>query len=154
MTRSRRTFLKAGLVAATVFAVTPVKNAFTRAMFDDGPPVLDDPLAGFSKSAFASYVNSIFQIQATEGSVDVSLVRVDDLPAPTGGECFSLVFRGGSEPLKQDTYAIEHSALGNFQLLLVPGGTSENGACEYTATINRLSPAAYANITVPTRQYH
>jgi hypothetical protein len=50
-----------------------------------------------------------------------------------------LVFRGGSVKLPQDTYTLEHPALGKFQLFLVPGETAENGAKGYVATINRLA---------------
>jgi hypothetical protein len=153
MTKSRRNFLKVGLLA-TAFAALPVKKAFMQSNGGDGPPALDDPLAAYSKSAFASYLNSVFQIHTADGTVDVNLVRIDDLPSRPNGECFSLIFRGGSEALKQDTYELDHAALGTFQLLLVPAGTSENGAQQYAATINRLSAAEYANISVPTRIRH
>ncbi len=61
------------------------------------------------------------------------------MPAPKGGECFSLLFRGGSRELRQDSYTLAHPSLGTFQLLLVPVGTDEYGAQGYLATINRLS---------------
>jgi Domain of unknown function (DUF6916) len=155
MTKSRRKFLQAGLMAA-VFAATPVKNAFTQSSHlrdgsGEAPPLLTDPLANYSKSAFAAYLNSVFQIESTAGVVDVNLIRIDDLPAPARGECFSLLFRGGSRALKQDTYEINHPALGSFELFLVPAAVTNNGACEYVATINRLSSADYANISVPSR---
>ena len=52
----------------------------------------------------------------------------------TGGrESFMLHFRGGDVQLPQDTYTVEHSALGNFRLFLVPSGADENGAQSYVA---------------------
>ena len=61
------------------------------------------------------------------------------MPAPTGGECFTLQFRGGSQALKQETYQLVHPSLGTFSLLLVPTGPDVNGAQGYVATINRLT---------------
>jgi len=142
MTRSRRQFLQTGTLAA-MFAAVPLK-AFAKhgragflGLLDDP----DDPLAYYSKATFVSYVNSVFQIQAASGAVDATLVSVTDMPAPTGGECFSLLFAGGSSALAQNTYAVVHSALGTFQLFLVPAGADSNGAQQCRATINRL-PAA------------
>lgn len=159
MTKSRRKFLKAGFMAALFAAATPLNDVFSKTIkagltnSDDTPPVLDDTLAGYSKSAFVPYVDSIFQVHTGTGTVDLSLTNIEDLPAPSGGECFSLVFRGGTSALTQDTYEIQHAALGTFQLFLVPTGSDQNGVQGYTATINRLSPQDYANISVPSRRH-
>jgi hypothetical protein len=156
MSESRRKFLRAGLCAA-LFAALPLKNAFSQSFKErDGnpgetPSAQTDPLVNYSKSSFVSYLNSIFQIQTAAGVVAVTLAKVDDMPAPRDGECFSLLFRGGSLALKQNTYVVVHPALGTFQLLLVPGGSDRNGAQEYLATINRLSLADFSRVTAPTR---
>jgi hypothetical protein len=142
---------------AALFAAVPFKDVFGQSFKErDGnptetPPVQNDPLGNYSKASFVSYLNSIFQIQSALGVVEVTLAKVDDMPSPKGGECFSLLFRGGSKALKQDTYLLVHPSLGNFQLFLVPGGPDQNGAREYLATINRLSPADLANMTAPSR---
>jgi hypothetical protein len=142
MSNSRRTFVKAGLMAG-LFAAAPVRGAFGKSfkhlpggflLFDD------DPLANYTKSSFVSYLNSVFQIQTGSGNVEVTLTSVDDMPAPQGGECFSLLFVGGSEALAQNTYAVTHPALGSFQLFLVPAGANQNGAQKCVATINRVAP--------------
>ncbi len=73
------------------------------------------------------------------------------MPAPKGGECFTLLFRGGIRALPQDTYMITHPSLGTFALLLVPSGSDQNGAQSYLATLNRLSPADFANLSAPPR---
>jgi len=153
---SRRKFLRTGLLAA-VFAAVPFKQTFAQNWKNrDGnpgetPPTQSDPLGNYSKATFKSYLNSIFQLQTVVGIVAVTLTQVDDMPAPKGGECFSLLFRGGSRALPQNTYTITHSSLGTFALLLVPSGSDQNGAQGYLATINRLSPADFANMSAPSR---
>ena len=156
MTISRRKFVRATILAAT-FAAAPLKTVLGQSWKErDGnpgekPPVQTDPLANYSKAAFVSYLNSIFQIETVSGVVAVTLAKVDDMPAPKGGECFSLLFRGGRATLKQDTYMLVHPSLGSFELFLVPAGSDQNGAREYLATINRLSPADFANMSTPSR---
>ncbi|HYW71902.1 MAG TPA: hypothetical protein VE961_12760 [Pyrinomonadaceae bacterium] len=156
MAVSRRQFVKAGILAAAVSAL-PVKTALGQSWKErdgnpiDNPPPQNDPLANYSKAAFVSYLNSVFQIQTGNGPFDATLTKVDDLTAPDGGEAFSLLFVGGSHALKQDTYFLVHPALGVFQLFLVPAGSDQNGAQRYRAVINRISPAAFANLNAPSR---
>jgi len=144
MPNSRRKFLKAGVLAA-LFAAAPLKNALGQSWKDrDGnpgnnPETQNDPLANYTKATFLSYLNSVFELHTTTGVVEVTLLRVDDMAAPKGGECFTLLFRGGSREQRQDSYTLVHPSLGTFQLLLVPVGTDEYGAQGYLATINRLS---------------
>ena len=144
MPNSRRKFLKAGVLTA-LFAAVPLKDVLGQSWKDrDGnpgnsPETQNDPLANYTKATFLSYLNSVFELHTTKGIVGVTLLRVDDLPAPKGGECFSLLFRGGSRAERQDSYTLVHPSLGTFQLLLVPVGTDEYGAQGYLATINRLS---------------
>lgn len=156
MSNSRRKFLRTGLLAA-LFAAIPLKNVLGQSWKDrDGnpnnnPPVQSDPLALYSKATFKTYLNSIFQLHTFAGILPVTLTEISDLPAPENGECFSLLFRGGSQALRQETYTLVHPSLGTFQLLLVPAGTDQNGAQGYLATINRLSLADAANMTPPSR---
>lgn len=156
MSNSRRIFLRTGLMAA-LFAAVPFKHVFGQSFKErDGNPgetpiTQTDPLGNYSKAAFTSYLNSIFQLQTSFGIVAATLTKIDDMPAPKGGECFTLLFRGGSRALPQATYIITHPALGTFALLLVPAGTDANGAQGYLATLNRLSPADFANLSAPSR---
>ncbi|HEY5839143.1 MAG TPA: hypothetical protein VIT19_08915, partial [Pyrinomonadaceae bacterium] len=92
------------------------------------------------------YINSIFRLHGSR-TVEVMLEKVQDtLPATVtrsgGRESFVLHFRGGDVQLPQDTYTLEHPALGNFKLFVVPGGADKNGAQSYVATVNRLSYAS------------
>jgi len=140
MSNSRRTFVKAGLMAG-LFAAVPVSSlgkGFKHLAGGFLPFDEDDPLANYTKSSFVSYLNSVFQVQTASGNVAVTLTSVDDMPAPSGGECFSLLFVGGSEERAQNTYGVTHPSLGTFQLFLVPAGADENGAQKSVATINRV----------------
>ncbi len=156
MFNSRRKFLRTGLLAA-LFAAVPLKQVLGQSFKErDGNPgetpvTQTDPLGNYSKASFKSYLNSIFQLQTSGGVVQVALAQIDDMPAPKGGECFTLLFRGESRLLPQETYVITHPALGTFALLLVPAGADANGAQGYLATINRLSLADFANLSAPTR---
>lgn len=156
MSITRRGFVKAGLLAAVV-AAFPLRSIVGQSFKErDGdpietPPVQDDVLGNYSRATFRSLLNSIFQLHTTTGIVEVALVSVEDLPAPKGGECFALLFRGGSRPQPQETYTLVHASLGTFQLLLVPGGTDQNGAQSYLATLNRLSLVDMVNLKAPTR---
>jgi hypothetical protein len=93
----------------------------------------------------------VFQLYTDGETVAVTLTRVGDMPSPQGGECFTLLFRGGTRAHTQDTYALSHPALGKFKLFLVPVGTDKYGAQGYLATINRLSPYDAATIAPPTK---
>lgn len=145
MAVSRRIFIKAGTLAAVAAGVflKPGVLALGQDLVDQiGAPAVTDPLANYNQATFAQYVNSIFRLRGP-AVVDVTLTKVEDtLPVKTsragGRESFALFFRGGSVQLPQNTYIVEHAALGTFQLFLVPGGADENGAQAYTAIINRL----------------
>ena len=154
MTTSRRRFLKAGMLAA-VFAAMPIRNVFGQSWKDvDGnqsevPVTQADPLSTYTKATFRSYLKSIFELHTVYGIVAVTLLEVRDMPSAPGGECFSLLFRGGSRPLRQETYVLVHPSLGTFSLLLVPAGSDRNGAQGYLATINRLSYSDLLNNPAP-----
>jgi hypothetical protein len=157
MTDSRRKFLKLGALA-TLFAAIPFKSLLAQGWKDrDGnpantQPAQTDPLANYTEATFRSYLNSVFQLHTTQGIVAVTLLQVDDMTASKGGECFTLLFRGGARAQRQDTYTLVHPSLGTFELLLVPSGSDQNGAQSYVATINRLSFADAANMSPPSRQ--
>src|SRR5581483_158763 len=156
MSTSRRKFLRTGLLA-TMCAAIPLKSILGQSWKDrDGNPgetpvTQSDVLGNYSKATFTSYLNSIFQFQTSFGIVDVTLARIDDMPSPKGGECFTLLFRGGSRELPQGTYTVTHASLGNFALLLVPAGADQNGAHGYVATVNRISAADFASLSAPSR---
>jgi len=157
---SRRTFMRAGTLAA-LFAGVPLATVNVlgqriHASPDESPVDQaarpNDPLANYTKATFVSYINSVFVFRApaVRKDIEVTLLQVKDMTAAPGGECFSLLFRGGGQALEQNTYTVEHPALGTFKLFLVPVGTGDNGAQGYLATINRLSYKAA--MTPPPKQ--
>lgn len=158
MSNSRRKFLKAGLITA-LFAAVPLKNVLGQSWKDrDGNPgdgsaaalQNNDPLANYTKASFVSYLNSIFQLNNGFSVVAVTLLKITDMQAPKGGECFTLLFRGGGgSAWAQSTYTVDHPSLGKFPLFLVPVGPDDNGAQGYLATINRLSYADALTIQAP-----
>jgi len=145
---SRRKFLRASALVGLT-AAFPLQNVLGQSWKDrDGNPMDQnpspaDPLPFYSRSAFSAHLNSIFQLYTGYSTVEVALVEVKDrLPASekavSGRECFSLLFRGGSVALPQNTYWVDHPVLGRFQLFLVPGGSDGKVAQTFVATINRF----------------
>jgi hypothetical protein len=145
MAISRRRFMRAGAIAAIAAGVClkPSLNTLAQDLIGQSSASSTDPLANYTQATFAQYVDSIFRLRGRV-TVDVTLMKVQDtLPAKVsragGRESFALHFRGGDIALPQDTYQVEHAALGSFMLFLVPTGADENGAQGYVAIINRLS---------------
>ncbi len=143
MSITRRSFLKTGALTAVVAAISLRPGL---AALGQEPkvalPVLD-PLSNYTQATFEQYVNSIFTLRR-RNPIELTLTKVEDtLPAKTlrtgGRESFALHFRGGGTALSQDTYVLEHPALGVFKLFLVPVAADQNGAQGYVAVINRLA---------------
>jgi hypothetical protein len=145
MSISRRVFIKMASIAA-IAAGTVGKSALLAFAQGTMQASATDPLAYYTQATFTQYINSIFRLHGFR-TVDVTLEKVEDaLPATVsrtdGRESFLLHFRGGGVQLPQDTYIVEHPALGTFSLFLVPSGADDNGAQSYVATINRLAYTA------------
>jgi hypothetical protein len=111
--------------------------------------VLADPLYNLTSDMFRENLNTKFSFSLGDVKLGLfMLIAVNDLNPPTvrehltnGRECFSLVFQGPRNlPLRQETYTIQQSRLGSFQLLLVPGTSKDAFGPHYEAVINRLFP--------------
>jgi hypothetical protein len=152
MVVSRRSFMKNGtlLILAAGASLGKAKSIFGRDSFDGdvtrpGPQLPNrDKLAALqlTKATFEPYVNTVFRISDGTKVVRSTLVSVADMgPVPdrkqAGRECFVIKFKG-TRPLAQNTYRIEHDALGKFELFLVPAGRDRKGSY-YQAVINRLN---------------
>jgi hypothetical protein len=150
MAVSRRKFLKAGSLVILAAGI-PLKVVAGKSPDPLGTKAL---LAGslgrtdlLTQATLSAQLNTTFRV--AEGSsqvVKIALTEVNDLrtatvkksAAMTGKECFSLIFVGPSQtPLRQNTYAVEHAALGKFSVLLVPVGHKRQGLI-YEAVFNRL----------------
>lgn len=152
---SRRIFLRAGSMLALG---TAASSKFAKVAFGQTPHAgeavvmgfrvpnasMNDPLTFFTKSTFSAQLNTKFRLRQGDATAVVILTAVNDLAPPAasvkgpvvgGRECFSLVFSG--KYLPQDTYTVEHGALGTFKLLLVPSG-KQGRVPQLEAVINRL----------------
>lgn len=93
----------------------------------------------YRHGTYVPLVGSSFDVERREGDI-VSVELVDATALPGRGEAFSLLFRGSSDAtLDQRTYRVEHRALGDFPLFLVPLGPTDDGAQEFEAVVNRLA---------------
>jgi len=153
MSISRRLFIRIGTLAAIAggMSMRPGLVALGQKL---GAPQETSPLSFYTMATFLQYVNSVFILRSSTATVEVTLTSVQDtLPAKAsragGRESFILEFRGGSAQPRQETYVVEHAALGTFPLFLVPGGADDNGTQGYVATINRLE---YLNKPVGSRK--
>jgi hypothetical protein len=147
MAISRRKFIKAGGIVALSAAV-PLEAAAK--VLDSSPRQRDlgnptrhglDAVSSLDMQAFSRQLQTSFLLShPSAGVASVKLVKVHEWrpnTAPKNGrECFSLMFRGSeSVGLRQNTYTVEHDALGKFEMLLVPIGNKQG---YYEALFNRL----------------
>ncbi len=134
----RRAFL-VGVAAVGAGAVG--LGAARRLAGPDPEPVAGPGLDRLTRAAFAEHLGSAFRICLAGGRpVDVELAEARELPAagrrpPELRAPFALLFRGrGAAALPQDTYRLEHAALGTLSLFIVPVGRPADGV-RYEAII-------------------
>lgn len=150
MALSRRKFMKAGALAAA-FASLPLKSAMGRNVLEGreaslfskpplSPKVNPEQLSYYTESSFTSYLNTQFNVYLTPSSTRaLKLIQVNDYLSTLSRsalrkenspntECFSLLMTTPpSSPFEQDTYLIEHNALGTFYLFVVPVNEQKRG---------------------------
>jgi len=139
MAISRRKFLKTGTLVALA-AGLPLKGAAMS--FAGGSSLFNSigasPGLPLNMEAFTRSLQTNFLLTSNLGSATVKLVEVRDYrkgrAKSSDKECFSLLFTASKNvSLRQDTYAVKHYALGEFNMLVVPLGGSY-----YEAVFNRL----------------
>ena len=138
---SRRDFMKfagRGALGIAFLSVTPIGS--TR--FLTGSPEPIDLVQDLRRSTFGGHVGEDFRVlEGALGSVDLRLVEVSDSgpnSIASSQETFSVLFRGPDDhPLEQDTYMVEHRAIGTFPILIVPTYGDGDGAY-YQAVFNRM----------------
>jgi uncharacterized protein DUF6916 len=93
-----------------------------------------------TRTLFEQNLRTKFWLHDPEGTrAALDLVEVQKSSAPPPYEVFSLVFRGDGDRIHpQRIYAIEHEAIGAFDLFLVPVGRNQHGIV-YEAVFNRVS---------------
>ena len=94
-------------------------------------------------ATFAGHLNTKFRVVDQPGT-ELELIEVDD--GSKGRHIsFSLQFRGPQQPmLPQRIYALEHDALGRFDLFIVPIERDAQGL-KYQAVFNRVVETMAAN---------
>ena len=153
---SRRNFIKAapltvmaaGLISqnkVSIFAQTGTGNS----LFPIPNTTQSDPLCRLTSASLTPYLYTYFSfVSADGGSVNLRLERIEDsrpaairsLGEDPAHECLSLKFSGPvRSPLQQDTYAVQHSVFGSFDLLITTMG-GNGRRLFYEAIINRMQP--------------
>lgn len=148
---TRRSFVKTfGAAVLAVGFANPVQSVFgqIRPMKDDlfliPPESTNDPLTYLTSKHFEPFVNTFVRVWTDDKrAVQLELIEVKELQHSSNdkrglsGESYSLLFQSaGKIKLPQETYRIEHDALGALSLFLVPVGLEGN---RYEAVINRIS---------------
>lgn len=109
---------------------------------------LRDPLYNITRAMFTDSLKTKFGVSL--GGVkltSMTLIEVNDLnpefaknSGTTSRDCYSLVFTAPSRVvLGQNTYTVEHSKLGKFELFIVQG-SKKGSELRYGAVINRVFP--------------
>jgi hypothetical protein len=147
MSLTRRRFLEtASISSLSLFAGTVMPAAFAKSSQDGGTfspaglALLDDA----SPSTFEPFIGDVFAVNSGArrlGTLTLRSVTVAapvskgknppaagglSNPSPQAVTIFSLRFTGSAARLPQDTYTLEHSALGKFPLFIVPAGPGAN----------------------------
>lgn len=155
MSVSRRGFLQSacisavavGLFSGSASSVFAQKSELkdSKGYFQIPPQVFGERLFHFTQATFEPYLESDFRVSVGPYKVvNLTLVKVEDQRprlrkgmARTEGECFTLLFKASGKLSElQQTYVLEHEALGKFSLFLVDAGKKEREVY-YVATINR-----------------
>ncbi|HEV2802037.1 MAG TPA: hypothetical protein VGW12_16295 [Pyrinomonadaceae bacterium] len=159
MSTPRRDFLKSALMSAAAAAIVSQSARFAfgqkreltkdaQGYFQIPEQAAGNPIFHFTRATFEPYLESDFLV--TVGpykSVNLTLLKVEDRRPRQRkgmlrmeGECFLLVFKAnGKLSDLQQTYVMQHGALGKFSLFLVD--TSEEGkGYYYSAVINHMRP--------------
>lgn len=167
MNISRRRFMKTGMIVAAT-ALVPLgqmKTAAAQQSKDGRSNSVPDSkvlnknrtsrLFYYNKSTFAPYVNSEFHVHLSSSkALAITLVGIEDFSNSqeklvVGDESFTLEFNGPSgRAFKQQTYEVEHAALGRFSLFIVPVGMpTSKGDISYEAAFNHRNQNSAATST-------
>ena len=136
---SRRGFLKIAAVGVGGAALLASGSATSLL---SGNSRLSYGIINPNKSDFANHLGEVFQVRKgplDEVSLELTeLVGLSSSSTESGESSFSAVFHGPADrPLEQDTYVVEHAAMGAFPLFIVPVYPDGEGLY-YQAIFNRL----------------
>jgi hypothetical protein len=128
MKLTRKQFLNS---MATGLAATALPSRLLKAVSRPLPPT----------ASLESQVGTSFQLRSATGVVSqVVLNRFENKASSNGTSQFSLAFAGSSDVrLAEGTYDVQHPALGNFRMFIIPMGSGGQDANSYRADFNLLS---------------
>lgn len=148
MSISRRHFLRTGAVVCAAAGAPMSLSALAaeeRSLGNGHTQSTGTTPDLMSKAAFAPHLNSVFFIRLQNGEeISAELIELRDCgPARrqkantrAARECFALAFHTTAQPpLAQNTYRLEHRALGRFDLFIGPVPGKKRGQV-YEAIIN------------------
>lgn len=98
-------------------------------------------LDALTRASFELHLNTTFRLHLEDvDALDLELIEASDkTPERFNGEQFSLIFKGPPDPfLPQQTYTLEHAAMGRLDLFLVPVDQKKDGF-RYEAYFNRAA---------------
>ena len=87
-------------------------------------------LATLRLDDFASHLDAVFELQASDGVLPLKLAKADPAGASgREGRAFSLLFTApAGTSLPQAIYPVRHPALGVMEIFLVPIGPLQGGS--------------------------
>lgn len=92
-----------------------------------------------NRDVFAAELNTTFRARASaDETFEMTLIEVKTVISNKIQECFALLFCAPADaPDVQQSFQLEHEALGEIELFLVPVKKNESGLF-YEAVFNRL----------------
>ena len=151
---SRRKFL--GAFSATIAALLSfggiAEGGSLRRLLGHGAPTqIPDALSQLGWSSFYENLYTDFEFSSPQvgrqtarpARLRLTAMKDEDRlrknASDNGSRCFVLTFSQSSRaaPLRQDTYTVDHFALGRFDLFISDASVTEGGNI-YTAVINRI----------------
>ena len=146
MSTSRRRFLKTGTMGLLFVGIpaTLSKVGIAGVVSRSTSSGATQGFLNFTRDVFSPLLKTNFRVNTDSGTTSLRLIAAKDLKSGSrlssriaGKESFSLLFEKGAKgnAFTQDTYLVEHSALGKFSLFIVPVG-SESGE-HYEAIFTR-----------------
>src|SRR5438067_5854174 len=121
--------MKAGIIAAVCAPLLPLKRILAQGRTDQSSSANLNQLSYYNEAAFKPYVNTSFRVYLSPSETrSLELIKVSDYDTSSqqsslvySSQCFSLLFTiPPGNRFTQDTYLIEHDALGAFYLFIVP----------------------------------
>lgn len=146
MSVSRRRFLRAGAAAVSAALVLkPSTFVFGRnSLFANNSP---NPDHAYRREMFEPYVGDVFRVRVGKQMVDLKLVALENVAAPSRGittgkiartDCFSMQFHTTTRlPVTSRMHNLNHSKLGSFDLFM--SQSKDRGKFLHTAIVNHFA---------------